>query len=82
MGTIFYDRLKREVKMLTVFMAVHLLSEGTEWVAEGFGCQVEQSLQEHVDLQRVEALALIWRKRKECKALLLQSAQKKNMKST
>lgn len=60
---------------------MNLLAESTEGVAEGFGCQVEQRLQEHVDLQRVEALALVWKKRKECKDFLsseeelLQSAE-------
>lgn len=42
----------------------NLLSEGAEGVAEGLGSQVEQSLQEDVDLQRVETLALVWRRRK------------------
>lgn len=41
-----------------------LLSKGAEGVAEGLGSQVEQSLQEDVDLQRVEALALVWRRRR------------------
>lgn len=44
---------------------MNLLAKGAEGVAEGFGSQVEQSLQEHVDLQRVEALALVWKKRNE-----------------
>lgn len=33
-------------------------------MAEGLGSQVEQSLQEDVDLQRVETLALVWRRRR------------------
>lgn len=41
------------------FQEVNLLGEGAEGVAEGLGCQVEKSLQEHVDLQGVEALALV-----------------------
>lgn len=42
-------------------MSVDLLGEGAEGVAEGLSGQVEQSLQEHLRLQRVEALALIWK---------------------
>ena len=38
---------------------VNLLAEGTEGVTEGFGSQMEQSLQEHVDPQGVESLPLI-----------------------
>ena len=38
---------------------VNLLSEGTEGVTEGFGSQMEQRLQEHIDLQGVESLPLI-----------------------
>jgi len=40
-------------------LQLNLLAEGAEGVAEGFSCQMEQSLQEHVDLQRVEALPFI-----------------------
>lgn len=40
---------------------VNLLAEGTEGVTEGFGSQMEQSLQEHVDPQGVESLPLIWK---------------------
>lgn len=39
------------------------LSQGAEGVAEGFGRHAEQSLQEHVDLQGVESLALVWKRR-------------------
>jgi len=42
------------------YMSVDLLGEGAEGVAEGLGGQVEQRLQEHLCLQRVEALALVW----------------------
>lgn len=35
------------------------LGEGAEGVAERLGCQMEKSLQEDVDLQGVEALALV-----------------------
>lgn len=45
-------------------MGGDLLSKGAEGVAEGLGSQVEQSLQEDVDLQRVETLALVWRRRR------------------
>lgn len=44
--------------------AINLLGEGTEGVAEGFGRQMQKSLQEHVNLQRVEALSFIWMERK------------------
>ena len=37
------------------------LGEGAEGVAEGLGRQVKKSLEEHVDLQRVEALTFIWK---------------------
>lgn len=43
--------------------SLNLLSEGTEWVAEGFGSHAEQSLQEHVNLQRVKGFTLVWRGR-------------------
>lgn len=56
-----------KVRSVQFSWRVNLLAEGTEGVAEGFGCQMEQSLQEHVDLQRVEALPLIWTERKERK---------------
>lgn len=46
---------------LTVCWRGNLLSEGAEGVAEGLCSQMEQSLQEHVDLQRVETLTLIYR---------------------
>lgn len=41
---------------------LHLLCEGAERVAEGLCGQVQESLQEDVDLQRVEAFALICRR--------------------
>lgn len=44
---------------------VDLLAERAERVAEGFGSQMEQSLQEHVNLQRVETLTLIWTNRQK-----------------
>lgn len=41
----------------------NLLSQGAEGVAEGFGSHAEQRLQEHVNLQGVKSLALVWRRR-------------------
>lgn len=43
----------------------HSLGQGTEGVAEGLGSQMEEGLQEHLYLQGVEALALIWKQTKE-----------------
>lgn len=41
----------------------NLLGQGTKGVAEGFGGKVKESLEEDVDLQRVEAFAFIWQKK-------------------
>lgn len=43
----------------------NLLGQGTKGVAEGFGGKVKESLEEDVDLQRVEAFAFIWQKKTE-----------------
>lgn len=54
---------KDKVKSSYFSLWVNLLAKSTEGVAEGFCCQMEKSLQEHVDLQGVEAFPLIWKKR-------------------
>lgn len=59
------DTDEDDVRSVKFSRRVNLLAKGTEGVAEGFGCQMEQSLQEHVDLQGVEALPFIWRERDE-----------------
>lgn len=60
----YYLLLKNEIRSLKSrdwfdSGGLHLLCKGAERVAEGLCGQVEESLQEDVNLQRVEAFALI-----------------------
>lgn len=47
---------------------INSLGQGTEGVAEGFGSKMEQSLQEDINLQRVKALTLIWKRQIQTEA--------------
>lgn len=55
----YKDKQKEIFFPYETFQVLNSLGEGAEGVAEGFRSQVEKSLQEHVDLQWVEALPLV-----------------------